>query len=60
MKNVYYESDSPVKDVEAVTFESKNFTLYRSIEMDLKASYEHAELYSCFQPMAVRQLEQEL
>jgi hypothetical protein len=31
MKNVYYESDASLKDVEAVPFESKNFTVYRSI-----------------------------
>jgi len=60
MKNVYYETNISAKEVEAITFESKNFTLYRSIETDLNAVYPSAEAYACFQPMAVRQLEQEL
>ena len=60
MKNVYYESNSSQKDAEAVAIDSKNFTLYRSIEADLSAEYAHASAYACFQPMAVRQLEGEL
>ena len=46
--------------MEKLTFESKNFTLYRSIEPQLQAEYLHAEKFGCFTPIAVRQLEGEL
>lgn len=35
MKNVYYETDSDRTAVEKLIFESKNFTIYRSIEPSL-------------------------
>lgn len=34
-KNVYFEKDASDKELESIAFESKNFTLYRSIEAQL-------------------------
>lgn len=60
MKNVYYETDADRGTVEKLVLESKNFTQYRSIESQLQEAYPQAEKFSCFTPIAVRQLEGEL
>lgn len=61
MKNVYYESDADWTVVEKIEIESKNFTIYRSIEDLLQPEkYQFADRFACFTPTAVWQLEGEL
>jgi hypothetical protein len=54
MKNVYYEQAAQTSEIEKITFESKNFTIYRSIEPYLQEPYVHGEKFNCFTPIAVR------
>ena len=48
LKNVYYESDASEKELEGVSWECKNFTLYRSLESSLDAKYKNSEAFEIF------------
>lgn len=53
-KQVYYEQESGADVIQKLEFESKNFTIYRSIENDLNAPYKYEDKFNCFTPAAVR------
>jgi len=53
-KQVYYEQEAGADAIQKLEFESKNFTIYRSIENDLNAPYKYEDKFNCFTPAAVR------
>mmetsp|Transcript_35093 Transcript_35093/g.34762 ORF Transcript_35093/g.34762 Transcript_35093/m.34762 type:complete len:189 (+) Transcript_35093:607-1173(+) len=55
--NVYYEGCTPERELAKI--ESKNFTMYRSIEEKLEQPFVGAENFEVFLPMEVRRLEGE-